>query len=120
MVAGEVGRRGRCADADVRQKGILGGILHGLHVNILFHVVYTDACIYVLLRAYIVGREDGRLKELDVESGDDDALECLTDSRVAEQLLHDRVQVLAVVLGSHHALEQAQRSFAAQQIVYSS
>ena len=34
------------------------------------------------------------------------------DSRVAEQLLHDRVQVLAVVLGPHHAPEPTHRPFA--------
>ncbi len=61
---------------------------------------------------YVVGREDCWLEELDVEGRDDDVGDGAVDALVAEQLLHDGVEVPAVVLGPRHALEQTERPLA--------
>ena len=63
---------------------------------------------------HVVFGEDGGLEELDVEGWDDDVLERLADLGVAEELPDDGAEVLAVVLGARHVLEQAQRTAAAR------
>jgi hypothetical protein len=63
---------------------------------------------------YVVSGEDRGLEEPDIKGWDDDVLERLADSGLAEELPNDGVEVLAVVLGPGHALHQPYRSVAAQ------
>ena len=57
--------------------------------------------------AYVVGGEDDRLQQLDVEGGDDDVGERVAHPRLAELFPDHGAEVLAVVLGAPHRGEAA-------------